>query len=253
MKNDHDDYYYNPYISGQRAGKGESMSSVRASFIFAFAILVSVGAVLLYLDHTGRFEMAPSNQGLYIFDKKTTATNFCDTYRCIGISPEFILPKKVEIVQIPGVNVTSQIQQPTPTIASLMMPQPEGQVPMPIPPAVPANGQAVAVPGVQAPVDSNGQAPTALAPQAPVDSNDQPPVAPVAQAPTPTPAPLTPQAPAVPASPQPPSMAQPLPTPLPSPQMSLSAQQAQPNNGFRVMEDEDMGGFIDAPQDFMDE
>lgn len=132
---DHNDYYYNPYVPSQRAGKGESMSSVRASFVFAFAILASVGAILLYLDQSGRFEMAPSRQGLYIFDKKTTATNYCDTFRCIGISPEFILPKKVDVVQIPGVHINTQIQQPTPTIASLMMPQ--TQVPMPIPAAQP--------------------------------------------------------------------------------------------------------------------
>ena len=133
MKNDHDEYYYNPYVPGQRAGKGESMSSVRASFVIAFAILTSVGAVLLYLDYSNRFELTSGKQGLYIFDKKTTATNFCDTYRCIGISPKFILPKKIDIVQIPGVEVTSQIQQPTPTIASLMMP-PQPQKVIPVPP-----------------------------------------------------------------------------------------------------------------------
>ena len=131
MMKDHDDYFFNPYQPAHRSGKGESMSSVRASFVFSFAMLASVGAVLLYLDYADRFEMAPARQGLYIFDRKTTATNFCDTFRCIGISPEFILPKKVEMTQIPGVPVTTQIHQPAPTIASLMMPQ--NQVPMPIP------------------------------------------------------------------------------------------------------------------------
>lgn len=129
---DHDDYFFNPYQPAHRSGKGESMSSVRASFVFSFALLASVGSVLLYMDYADRFEMAPARQGLYIFDRKTTATNFCDTFRCIGISPEFILPKKVETIQIPGVPIVSQIHQPTPTIASLMMPQ--NQVPMPIPP-----------------------------------------------------------------------------------------------------------------------
>ena len=140
MMKDHDDYYFNPYQPADRRGKGESMSSVRASFVFSFAILASVGAVLLYLDYADRFEMAPARQGLYIFDKKTTATNFCDTFRCIGISPEFILPKKVDVVQIPGITYVPQAQQPTPTIASLMMPQ--NQIPMPIPAQKPEPVQA---------------------------------------------------------------------------------------------------------------
>ncbi len=174
MMKDHDDYYFNPYQPAHRSGKGESMTSVRASFVFSFAMLASVGAVLLYLDYSGRFEMAPSRQGLYIFDKKTTATNFCDTFRCIGISPEFILPKKVDVVQIPGVAVTSQIHQPTPTIASLMMPQ--NQVPMPIPP-------------VQASSPVAQVAPASPVPAAPQASSDK----------------------------------------------------------YTIQEDEDMGGFIDAP------
>ncbi|MBW8309456.1 MAG: hypothetical protein K0M45_07475 [Candidatus Paracaedibacteraceae bacterium] len=190
MKNDHDDYYYNPYVPGQRAGKGESMSSVRASFVVAFAILASVGAVLLYLDHSERFELTSGKQGLYIFDKKTTATNFCDTYRCIGISPEFILPKKVDIVQIPGVQVMSQIQQPTPTIASLMMPPPPQT-------AIPAPSMAVKEP---------------------------------------RPAPAQPSA---------------VQAKSPPPQTAEPTQLA--NNKFQVVEDEDMGGFINPPDATQDE
>jgi hypothetical protein len=188
MKNDHNDYYYNPYISGQRAGKGESMSSVRASFVFAFAILASVGAIILFLDHSDRFELMTGKQGLYIFDKKTTATNFCDTYRCIGISPEFIMPKKVDIVQIPGVQISSQIQQPTPTIASLMMP--------PLPPQEP----------------------------------------------------LPPPAPTKQSLPVPPSLST---RPVKEPQPV--APSIPVKNKFHVVEDEDMGGFINAPDSAEDE
>ncbi len=174
---DHDDYFFNPYQPAHRSGKGESMSSVRASFVLSFALLASVGSVLLYMDYADRFEMAPARQGLYIFDRKTTATNFCDTFRCIGISPEFILPKKVETIQIPGVPIVSQIHQPTPTIASLLMPQ--NQVPMPIPPM-----QTQAAPIAAKPE------PTAAAPQ---------------------------------------------------------AQPAKDSDKYTIQEDEDMGGFIDAP------
>ena len=204
MMKDHDDYFFNPYQPAHRSGKGESMSSVRASFVFSFALLASVGAVLLYLDYADRFEMAPARQGLYIFDRKTTATNFCDTYRCIGISPEFILPKRVETIQIPGVPIVSQIHQPTPTIASLMMPQ--NQVPMPIP---------------------------ALQPQ----HLQQTPAAPQAQA---TPAPTA--SPKVQAAPQ----AQATPAPTASPK--VQAAPAQDTNKYTIQEDEDMGGFIDAPE-----
>lgn len=186
MMKDHDDYYFNPYLPANRRGKGESMSSVRASFVFSFAILTSVGAVLLYLDYADRFEMAPARQGLYIFDRKTTATNFCDTFRCVGISPEFILPKKVDMVQIPGVAVSSQIFQPVPTIASLMMPQ--NQVPMPITPN-----------------------PTNPTPQ--IQANPT-----TATAPTPQPT-----------------------------QTSQPAQQDAPKNTYSIEADEDMGGFIDPP------
>ncbi|AIK97190.1 hypothetical protein ID47_11310 [Candidatus Paracaedibacter acanthamoebae] len=165
------------------------MSSVRASFVFAFAILASVGAVLLYLDHSDRFKLTTGKQGLYIFDKKTTATNFCDTYRCIGISPKFIMPKKVDIVQIPGVQVSSQIQQPTPTIASLMMP-PQRQDPVPSPVPV----------------------------KEPMPVPSQPPVV------------------------QPKD---------PPPQTAALSQPAK--NKFHVVEDEDMGGFINAPDSSEDE
>jgi outer membrane biosynthesis protein TonB len=207
MRNDHDDYYYNPYISSQRAGKGERMSGVRASFILSFAILASVGAVLFYLEATGRFEMAPARQGLYIFDKKTTATNFCDTYHCIGISPEFILPKKVDIAQIPGVQITSQIQQPTPTIASLMMP-PQLQPPQPVVPEPPPSP---APPAVTFPEPS-------APPSPPSPEGAETPPEPEPEAPEPEePEPEEPESP------------------------------PQPSEGLKVIEDEDMGAFINTP------
>ncbi|WP_139016847.1 hypothetical protein [Candidatus Odyssella thessalonicensis] len=201
MKNDHDDYYYNPYVATHRAGKGESMSSVRASFVFAFAILTSVAAILLYLDQKERFEMAPARQGLYIFDKKTTATNFCDTYRCVGISPEFILPKKVDVAQIPGVRVNTQIQQPAPTIASLMMPPSQSQA------------QAALNRSVSQPAPAGGA--TANLPLAGPSTTLNPPAVAGID--------------------------------VNKLQAQAAAQQSQTNNSFQVVEDEDMGGFIDSP------
>ena len=112
MKIDEPPYYSNPYLPESRVGKGEKISMIRATILFCLTILLSVVVVTFFNTQHDRFIVVPHSEGLYIFDRTTTATNYCTTDKCTAISTEFITPKQVLVAQIPGMAPAGQVAQP---------------------------------------------------------------------------------------------------------------------------------------------
>lgn len=108
-------YYYNPYLPEDREGKGEMMSFIRAMMLLCITILLSVGTFIFSNYTKDRFEIVPLKDGVFIFDRQTTASNFCNNNKCIVLSSEFLIPKKVLVAEIPGVITKTQIQVQNPT------------------------------------------------------------------------------------------------------------------------------------------
>lgn len=116
-------YYYNPYLPEDREGKGEMMSFIRAMLLLCITILLSVGTFIFSNYTKNRFEIVPLKDGVFIFDRQTTASNFCSNNKCIVLSSEFLIPKKVLVAEIPGVITKTQIQVQNPT-AQTTIPSP---------------------------------------------------------------------------------------------------------------------------------
>jgi len=119
-------YYYNPYLPIDREGKGEMMSMLRAMLLLCITILLSVGAILFSNYTRDRFEIVPLKDGVFIFDRQSSASNFCNDSKCIVLSSEFLLPKKILVSEIPGVSVKTQIQ-PQNSATPQVAPTPESQ------------------------------------------------------------------------------------------------------------------------------
>jgi hypothetical protein len=111
-------YYYNPYLPEDREGKGEMMSFIRAMLLLCITILLSVGTFIFTNYTKDRFEIVPLKDGVFIFDRQTTASNFCSNNKCIVLSSEFLIPKKVLVAEIPGVITKTQIQVQNPAAQS---------------------------------------------------------------------------------------------------------------------------------------
>lgn len=116
-------YYYNPYLPEDREGKGEMMSFIRAMLLLCITILLSVGTFIFSNYTKDRFEIVPLKDGVFIFDRQTTASNFCNNNKCIVLSSEFLIPKKVLVAEIPGVVTKTQIQVQNP-VAQVSAPAP---------------------------------------------------------------------------------------------------------------------------------
>lgn len=117
-------YYYNPYLPSNRDGKGEMMSLLRAMLLLCITILLSVGALLFSNYTKDRFEIVPLKDGVFIFDRQSTASNFCNDSKCIVLSSEFLIPKKVLVSEIPGVVTKTQLQVQNPTAQVTPAPAP---------------------------------------------------------------------------------------------------------------------------------
>lgn len=128
MSKEHN-YYYNPYLPTDRDGKGEMMSLIRAMLLLCITILLSVGALLFSNYTKDRFEIVPLKDGVFIFDRQSTASNFCNDSKCIVLSSEFLIPKKVLVSEIPGVTVKPQLQVQNPTAQVNPVPAPQSNVP----------------------------------------------------------------------------------------------------------------------------
>lgn len=111
MKTEDQDYYYNPYLPKERKGKGEMMSLIKATLFLCMTILISVGAVTFSQYKTDRFHIVPYKDGVFIFDRQSTATNYCNDVKCVVVSSEFLLPKQVLVAEIPGVSIVAPAQQ----------------------------------------------------------------------------------------------------------------------------------------------
>lgn len=109
-------YYYNPYLPEDREGKGEMMSFIRAMLLLCITILLSVGALIFSNYTKDRFEIVALKDGVFIFDHQSTASNFCNQNKCIVLSSEFLIPKKVLVAEIPGVVTKTQIQVQNPAV-----------------------------------------------------------------------------------------------------------------------------------------
>lgn len=107
-------YYYNPYLPEDRVGKGEKMSLIRATLLLCITALLCVGTITFGNYKKDRFEIIPVNNGVFIFDRQTTASNFCTNSKCIVLSSEFLIPQKVLVAEIPGVITKTQIQNQNP-------------------------------------------------------------------------------------------------------------------------------------------
>lgn len=117
MMKEKSDYYYNPYLPENREGKGEKMSLIRAVLLLCITALLCVGAVTFNEYRKNRFEIIPMKDGVFVFDRQTSASNFCDSGKCIVLSSEFLIPKKVLVAEIPGVVTKTQLQGQTSSTA----------------------------------------------------------------------------------------------------------------------------------------
>jgi hypothetical protein len=164
MKEDRETYFYNPYLPENREDKGERMSIIRATLIICATVLISVVAFIFTNSQQERFVITAGKDGIFIFDQKTSATNYCSNTECKMITSEFILPKFTTIVEtIPtnqqqlspqaqsqlvnpnfGMPTSNQGQQQQPTAAAgAPMPSPAQQpaaAGAPPPPQQPAAG-----------------------------------------------------------------------------------------------------------------
>lgn len=122
-------YYYNPYLPLDREGKGEMMSLIRAMLLLCTTILLSVAAFIFSNYTKDRFEIVSLKDGVFIFDRQSTASNFCNDSKCIVLSSEFLIPKKVLVSEIPGVTVKTQLQVQNPTAQVTTNPAPQNPAP----------------------------------------------------------------------------------------------------------------------------
>jgi hypothetical protein len=99
MNKDRETYFYNPYLPEQREDKGERMNIIKSTLIICATILLSVVAIIFFTTQHERFVIIGDKTGIFIFDHKTSATNYCTTTGCKMISSEFVLPKFTTIVE----------------------------------------------------------------------------------------------------------------------------------------------------------
>ncbi len=141
MNEDRETFFYNPYLPDNREDKGERMSIIRATLIICATVLISVVAVIFFNNQNERFSVTAHKGGIFIFDHKTSATNYCTTSQCKMISSEFVLPKFTTIVETIPTNaqqispqaVQSQLVNPNFGMVNSNQPQQpmmQGQQPM---------------------------------------------------------------------------------------------------------------------------
>lgn len=129
MRFDDDIYGYNPYGLRPEKAEGGIMNIMRSTLMVCVTIIISVAMTLLFMYSEERFNIIKGKDGIFVFDKKTTALNYCDDEHCILISNKFHHHKKMssKFSLIPPKNmsmVTSQQQMmPMPQQQMMAMPQ----------------------------------------------------------------------------------------------------------------------------------
>lgn len=86
------------------------MSLIRATLLLCITALLCVGAATFSSYKKDRFEIVAIKDGVFVFDRQTSASNFCNNSKCIVLSSEFLIPKKVLVAEIPGVITKTQLQ-----------------------------------------------------------------------------------------------------------------------------------------------
>lgn len=93
------------------------MSTTRATLMICITALISVALITLNQYHENRYQITPTENGIYIFDHKTSVTNYCDTQQCVMVGQGFISPKSVTITKtmlVPSVSTKPSVM-PSPT------------------------------------------------------------------------------------------------------------------------------------------
>lgn len=96
------------------------MSIIRTTAMICLTLLICVGLFIYYGSIENRYKLIKADSGLYIFDKNSSVTNYCNTTNCRGLSSGMIMPHRNEFWGIPGVPM-HPMAQPMP---QQMMPQP---------------------------------------------------------------------------------------------------------------------------------
>lgn len=89
------------------------MSIIRTTAIICLTFLISAVLFIYYGSIENRYKLVKSDNGLYIFDKNSSVTNYCDKFNCRGLSAGMIIPHRYEgyhgqypyAGQIPGVPI----------------------------------------------------------------------------------------------------------------------------------------------------
>lgn len=96
MKKDHNTTHstaeYSPYVPSYREGKWEKLTLIRSTIIICITIL-TIGALISISNIAhDKYMIVKSVHGIYIFDKSSGVTNYCDGLGCIAVSTGFIKP-----------------------------------------------------------------------------------------------------------------------------------------------------------------
>lgn len=89
MRFDDDIYGYNPYGLRPEKAEGGTMNIMRSTLMVCVTIIISVAMTLLFMYSEERFNIIKGKEGIFVFDKKTTALNYCDDEHCVLISNKF--------------------------------------------------------------------------------------------------------------------------------------------------------------------
>lgn len=96
MKKDHNTTHstteYSPYVPSYREGKWEKLTLIRSTIIICITIL-TIGALMTISNVAhDKYMIVKSVHGMYIFDKSSGVTNYCDGLGCVAVSTGFIKP-----------------------------------------------------------------------------------------------------------------------------------------------------------------
>lgn len=104
---------HNPYHSSYREGKWEKMSLIRSTLIFSISVLTAAAMIVIYINAHNKYTLSNSKNGVFIFDRSTGVTNYCDMTGCVGISNGFIKPTNRTFAYQPGNALQAYMGNPT--------------------------------------------------------------------------------------------------------------------------------------------
>lgn len=93
---------YSPYHPSYREGKWEKITLIRSTLIVCITVLTAAAMVVIYVNSHNKYTLSNSKNGVFIFDRSTGITNYCDMTGCMGISNGFIKPNKYAFSYQPG-------------------------------------------------------------------------------------------------------------------------------------------------------